>query len=108
MKRRDLTGQMFGRLTAERYLRSDKTDGSIWLCRCECGKEKEVPASRLIRGLPKAAVVWRKKGLTGTISLVKGSGGWLLRSFAIIMTSTKTAGDFAVTAGWKKLCRLLM
>ena len=54
MKRRDLTGQVFGRLTAERYLRSDKTDGSIWLCRCECGKEKEVPASRLIRGITKS------------------------------------------------------
>ena len=54
MKRRDLTGQVFGRLTAERYLRSDKTDGSIWLCRCECGKEKEVPASRLLRGITRS------------------------------------------------------
>lgn len=47
---KDLTGQRFGRLTAERPLRSEPGKGTIWFCTCDCGGNKEVPASRLIRG----------------------------------------------------------
>lgn len=39
----DLVGQTFGRWTVvERLLREDlKRRGPMWLCRCECGEEKE-------------------------------------------------------------------
>ena len=52
---KDLTGQIFGRLTVirfERIARSDETGprGAKWLCRCECGKEKVVAASSLRKG----------------------------------------------------------
>lgn len=50
MARKDITGQRFGRLTAVRPLRSEKNAGVVWLCRCDCGGEKEVPASLLLRG----------------------------------------------------------
>ena len=39
MKRIDLTGQRFGRLTVIRYDHSEH-DGAHWLCKCDCGKEK--------------------------------------------------------------------
>jgi hypothetical protein len=43
----DLTGQVFGRLTA--LSRIDKPGESKWLCRCECGNIKEVFARKLTR-----------------------------------------------------------
>lgn len=54
MAKRDLTGQRFGRLTAIRPVRSEKGLGVIWLCKCDCGGEKEVPAARLTRGTTKS------------------------------------------------------
>lgn len=50
MAGKDITNQRFGRLTAVKPLRSEKKIGVIWLCRCDCGGEKEVPTSRLIHG----------------------------------------------------------
>jgi len=49
-KKRDITGQTFGRLTAEYPVRFDKNSGTIWHCRCSCGGEKDVPLSRLSGG----------------------------------------------------------
>jgi len=52
--REDLTGQVFGRLTAiERVgYRStpNGTRNSYWRCKCECGKEKSVRISHLKSG----------------------------------------------------------
>ncbi|MBQ3090464.1 MAG: transcriptional regulator [Oscillospiraceae bacterium] len=52
---RDLTGQKFGRLTALRPTdqRSAKGD-TIWLCRCDCGKEAAAPLSQLTQGYKKS------------------------------------------------------
>lgn len=54
MARKDISGQKFGRLTAIKPVRSEKNLGVIWLCRCDCGGEKEVPVSRLTRGVTKS------------------------------------------------------
>lgn len=48
----DLTGQQFGRLTA--LYRVPDTRPTKWHCRCECGKEVDVNASNLRRGLTKS------------------------------------------------------
>lgn len=45
---RDLTGQRFGRLVAERPLRSTGK-GIVWFCRCDCGGCKEVLSSALVK-----------------------------------------------------------
>lgn len=52
MKKKDLVGQRFGKLTviapAEPQLdRSGKPTRAMWLCRCECGNLKEVSYSNL-------------------------------------------------------------
>jgi hypothetical protein len=52
--RRNLAGQVFGKLTVIRYAKTvhtKKTAYAMWFCRCECGEEKAVAASALIQGL---------------------------------------------------------
>lgn len=53
MAARDLTGQTFERLTVlQRMERRAKQ--ARWLCRCECGAEKVVWQSSLVRGEAKS------------------------------------------------------
>ena len=49
----DLTGERFGRLVALRYsgLRNQKR---LWLCRCDCGNQKEVRVEKLRSGATKS------------------------------------------------------
>ena len=51
-KFQDLTGQKYGMLTVLARSRSEKTKGSMWICRCDCGEIRKRPVSRtnLIRG----------------------------------------------------------
>lgn len=47
----DLIGQRFGKLVAIEPTEKRTDQGSVvWKCICDCGKEKEVSARRLIRG----------------------------------------------------------
>lgn len=53
-KVRDLTGQKFGKLTvlykAPNYISPSGSQRSMWHCRCECGKEKDIRADGLLSG----------------------------------------------------------
>jgi len=60
----DMTGQVFGRLTALRYLRSNGTN-TYWLVRCLCGNEFTTQRSALVTGHTHHAGL-RKHGLAGT------------------------------------------
>ncbi|MCE3203400.1 hypothetical protein [Paenibacillus sonchi] len=52
---KDLTGQVFGRLTALRPDEGKDSGGSIiWTCRCKCGREVHVPSRDLISGNTKS------------------------------------------------------
>lgn len=44
----DLTGKLFGRLTVMRLVRIHPQQGALWLCKCECGKERVVARGLLI------------------------------------------------------------
>jgi hypothetical protein len=47
---KDITGQRFGRLIALE-LATEKRDGrTLWLCRCDCGKEKAISGKYLRTG----------------------------------------------------------
>lgn len=46
---RDINGKIYGKLTVIRYACHRKSRAS-WLCRCECGNEREFPAQRLYGG----------------------------------------------------------
>ena len=47
----DLVGQKFGRLTVIKQGGRTNTGVIKWLCRCECGKEKEIIGTNITRGL---------------------------------------------------------
>ena len=49
-KVKDLTGQRFGRLIAVQKAGNDKRGQTIWLCRCDCGRYKEVKIGALTSG----------------------------------------------------------
>lgn len=50
MIKHDLTGKHFGKLTVINYAGKDKTNHSLWNCRCECGKTKIIVGYSLIKG----------------------------------------------------------
>lgn len=65
--KRDIAGQRFGRLTAQR--RVPPPDGAAqndyWLCRCDCGNERTVLASNLLRGHTRSCGCLKQRDLTG-------------------------------------------
>lgn len=62
-KLRDLTGQVFGRLTVVQQLPTDyrPTKHARWLCQCVCGRQKEVFGFSLERGQIKSCGCYRRE-----------------------------------------------
>lgn len=73
MKRIDLTGQRFGRLTVMRYDHSEH-DGAHWLCKCDCGKEKVAAGYSLRSGKTKSCGCLNLRRVAGKAR--KGKGGY--------------------------------
>lgn len=68
----DISGQKYGRLTAVRYVGSNKGNGAIWECLCDCGAITNVQRASLVSGATKSCgcLNWEqlnspKKDLTG-------------------------------------------
>lgn len=51
MKRDNLVGEKFGRLTVKSSAGSDICGHSMWLCECECGNQVVIAGTNLKRGL---------------------------------------------------------
>ena len=60
MKRLNISGQKFGRLTALQpsFIKNRRT---FWLCSCECGKQKNIAVSQLMNGKSKSCGCYRKE-----------------------------------------------
>ena len=58
----DLTGLVFNDLTAVRPAEHVKGRGQVWVWRCVCGKEVEVPASRVKSGHDKSCGCLKHRG----------------------------------------------
>ena len=65
MKKIDLIGQRFGRLTVMAPAESAKNGQARWLCRCDCGNECTVLAQNLRRGHTSSCGCSKKHDLTG-------------------------------------------
>jgi len=51
MRRKDLTGKRYGRLIVLGLTeRRTKSGNAVWLCKCDCGTEKEVSTDKLTNG----------------------------------------------------------
>ena len=62
-KAKDIAGLRFGNLTAlESTGKSDRND-YVWRCRCACGREVEVPATRLLTGNTSSCGCLKEKNL---------------------------------------------
>lgn len=62
-KTKDLTGQRFGKLVAERWLGIEKHK-SVWRCRCDCGSMTKVTAGALASGNTKSCGCMKRKDPT--------------------------------------------
>ena len=49
-KAKDISGKTFGYLTAIEPTGKKNREDIVWRCRCKCGKEIELPATRLLQG----------------------------------------------------------
>ncbi|GEL12593.1 hypothetical protein FC15_GL000879 [Lapidilactobacillus concavus DSM 17758] len=49
MKSKDLTGQQFGHLTVIGRV-ANRNGRPMWLCQCDCGKQKEIAGKHLLNG----------------------------------------------------------
>lgn len=58
-KYKDLTGQKFGRLTAEEQFGRSESGRVLWKCKCDCGNEKIVESTRLLTGVTKSCGCYR-------------------------------------------------
>jgi hypothetical protein len=64
MKKRDLSGQRFGRLTVQFGFRQNKK--TYWRCICDCGNEKDIFHSSLLRGLTNSCGCLQKEARSST------------------------------------------
>ena len=64
-KRLNLAGLKFFRLTAIRDVGSNSAGRRIWLCKCDCGNETQVVASKLKNGHTKSCGCWHKESRKG-------------------------------------------
>ena len=48
-KRKDITGNRFGRLVAIKVVGKDKRNNMLWLCKCDCGNECVRPTAELTK-----------------------------------------------------------
>lgn len=58
---KDLSGQVFGRLTAIAPTDKRKRGSVVWTCKCQCGNEIEVAAKLLNSGTINSCGCWRKE-----------------------------------------------
>ncbi|NJL52685.1 MAG: AP2 domain-containing protein [Hydrococcus sp. SU_1_0] len=66
----DLTGQVYGRLTVikevEPYISPNGNKAFRWLCKCECGTEKEIQLSNLRSGTTTSCGCYQKEKVAET------------------------------------------
>jgi hypothetical protein len=48
---KDLSGHVLGRLTVLSFVSLDERNEALWLCKCECGKEKTISSGNLKMGV---------------------------------------------------------
>lgn len=70
----DLTGQRFGRLIVVKQMPAVKRRAQ-WLCVCDCGAEKIVPAGHLMYGHTKSCGCLRKDQMRESASTLDGHCG---------------------------------
>lgn len=66
---KNLTGKRFGKLVASKCVGKDRHNNAVWLCRCDCGREKTVASRSLVSGNTRSC------GCLETGRFINGLGG---------------------------------
>ena len=64
-KAKELTGQRFGKLTVLYRAGNDRHGKAIWVCRCDCGAEREVLGANLLSGHTSSCGCTSRRDLAG-------------------------------------------
>lgn len=87
MKRLDLTGQRFGRLTVEGNAQSVKSPSgwtaTVWCCVCDCGNSVQVRTKNLVTGNTKSCGCLQRERTTEAKTVHGGTHGDNERLFRI-------------------------
>lgn len=70
---KDLTGQVFGRLTAIAPTEKRKRRYVVWKCKCQCGNEVEVESGLLTSGNIKSCGCWRQEQIVTANRYIDGT-----------------------------------
>ena len=90
---RDITGQRFGRLTAQYPLPARDASGStVWHCICDCGGEIDAPLHQLTAGYRKSCGCLQEKQLLENLKLCEGTSVTILGSGRRRLRHTNTSG----------------
>lgn len=91
-KAKDIAGMTFGFLTAlEPASKRDRKD-VVWLCRCKCGKEVELPATRLLCGNTKSCGCLQAEHLQRANKYIEHTS--LRQSLKECVESTRSASGY--------------
>lgn len=111
----DLTGKRFGRLVAQSYTLKRRGESNkhraIWLCRCDCGKYKEVASNHLVRGAISSCGCLRRESISEIRTKHRMTGSRFYRIWKNIITRTSNrdtpnyinygARGILVCEGWR-------
>lgn len=102
MKRQDLTGQRFGRLTVIAIHGKDKRGKLLWLCRCDCGNTSTVRPYNLKNGNTKSCGCFQKE-VSGNLKhgLLKAANRQETHRLHYIWASMKTRCNNSNRKGYK-------
>lgn len=92
----DLTDRVFGRLTARRYVGTNKQRQALWLCDCECGKTHVVASNALVNATTKscgclnlesASIQGRERIRQNVFEIIDGTSASVLRKGSVLFKS---------------------
>lgn len=92
MRRIDLTGNKYARLSVEKYSHTDRRGQAFWLCKCECGKEVIVRGTYLRNGHTQSCGCFN---IERTVETSKTHGNFL---------NGKQTRIYGIWAGIKRRC----
>lgn len=95
----DITGQRFGRLTAIRYVGSNKGQCSIWECQCDCGNVVNVSKNCLTTGGTRSCGCLNREQLVSPKKDLSGEQFGYLKVIKYTGTNSKNNGS-----NWLCLC----
>lgn len=101
----DLVGKTFGRLQVLSLSRLDDKKKTYWLCKCECGKEKEFPGENLRRGQAKSCGCYhREKVIESNIKRTVDLSGQVFGEWTVLFREHLEGKEDAVRYRCKCSC----